>query len=410
MCCMIRISSNCICEKAYRQRREIRMKMRLSVTLALVAMILGFSPTTKRGTAGEAASLLATIKAVDREGRGNVEAGRAWQELVRLGPAVLPMVLAAFDDADATAANWLRAAVDAIAERALAAKQRLPAAELERFIAQQQHHGAARRLAYEWLARVDTTAPGRLLPGMLNDPSPELRRDAVECVIRDARQMVDRGDKAGATAAYRKALSGARDRDQVDQIAKDLKALGVEVDLAAHFGFIRQWLLLGPFDSSGGAGFQKDFPPEHGIDLAATYSGKKGTPIRWTASTTSDAYGIVDLNKAVGKHMGAAAYAFAVVISPTEQPVQVRAGSQNAIKIFLNGTQIFFREEYHHGMQMDQHVGTGKLRAGRNELLIKVCQNEQTDDWAQNWSFQVRICDPSGGTLPLAVSAEKPGS
>jgi len=32
--------------------------------------------------------------------------------------------------------------------------------------------------------------------------------------------------------------------------------------------------------------------------------------------------------------------------------------------------------------------------------LIKVCQNNQTDSWAQTWSFQARVCDATGGALP----------
>ena len=133
-----------------------------------------------------------------------------------------------------------------------------------------------------------------------------------------------------------------------------------------------------------------------------------GKAIRWIAYTTTDPYGVVDLNKALGKSMSAAAYAFVAVDSPTERPVQIRAGSQNALEIFLNGKPIFAREEYHHGMQMDQHIGAGTLRAGRNEILIKICQNEQTDDWAQNWSFQARICDSAGGRVPVTVCEEKP--
>jgi hypothetical protein len=385
------------------------MKKKPTFTLVTAAMLFSTLPAPA-GSAGADAtsSLLATIKAVGREGAGNVEAARAWQELVRLGPAALPAVLAAFDDADATVANWLRPAVDTIADRALAAKQPLPTAALEQFIAQPSHSGVARRLAYEWLARVDPTAPDRLLPGMLHDASLELRRDAIELILQDARQSLDKGDKPSATTAYRKALSGARDRDQVDRIVKELKALGVEVDPGAHFGFIRQWRLIGPFDSSGGTGFQHVFPPEKSVAEAADYSGKNAKPVRWARHTTADPYGVVDLNKALGKHMGAAAYAFAAVASPTERPVQIRAGSQNAIKIFLNGKQIFFREEYHHGMQMDQHSGAGTLRAGRNEILIKVCQNEQTDNWAQNWSFQVRVCDQTGGSVPMTVCEEKP--
>src|SRR5437763_1106018 len=81
---------------------------------------------------------------------------------------------AACDGADPAAANWLRAAVDAIAERELAAGHALPAAQLEAFVRQTNHAGMSRRLAYEWLVRADPTAADRLLPGMLQDPGAEL--------------------------------------------------------------------------------------------------------------------------------------------------------------------------------------------------------------------------------------------
>src|SRR5437870_5163929 len=82
--------------------------------------------------------------------------------------------------------------------------------------------GAARRLAYESLLRVDKTAEQRLIPGMLNDPGAELRRDAVALVLQQADKAFTAKDKPGATAAYRKALAAARDRDQVERIAKRL--------------------------------------------------------------------------------------------------------------------------------------------------------------------------------------------
>ena len=41
------------------------------------------------------------------------------------------------------------------------------------------------------------------------------------------------------------------------------------------------------------------------------------------------------------------------------------------------------------------------LRRGRNEVLPKVCQNGQKEDWAQRWSFQARLCDALGGALPF---------
>jgi hypothetical protein len=378
--------------------------------VGMVALLVAVAPArdTQPRTDDEQAALLARIRAVGREGAGNAEAGRAWKELVQLGPRALPATLAAMDGADARACNWLRAAVDAIAERALAAGQPLPADRLEEFIRQKQHAPAARRLAYEWLCRVDDKAPARLLPGMLHDPSAELRRDAVAAVLRDADARRQKNDREGARAAYRKALSGACDKDQVETIARHLKDMGETVDLASHFGFVRRWQLISPFDNTKGRGFETAYPPEKSVDLAAALEGKAGATARWISYTTSDPYGVVDLNKVLGKQKGTVAYAYAVIDSPTERPVEVRAGSPNALKIFLNGKELLGRNEYHHGNQMDQHVAAGTLKAGRNVLLLKVCQNEQSDSWAQEWRFQVRLCDAAGAAVPF--TEQTPGS
>jgi hypothetical protein len=202
-------------------------------------------------------------------------------------------------------------------------------------------------------------------------------------------------------AAYRKALGGASDEDQVREIATALGSLGVEVDVAAHYGFVRRWHLVTPFDNGGGAGYKVVYPPEKDVDLKAVYTGKGDAKARWTAFTTKDAHGKVDLNQALGKQKGTVAYAYAVIDSPAERLVEVRAGTPNAVKLFLNGKEVARREEYHHGMQLDQHIGRGILKAGRNTILVKVCQNEQTDSWAQEWVFQLRLCDVSGMAVPF---------
>jgi hypothetical protein len=366
----------------------------LAVLLALAAPS-GAAPADK-----EVSALLARIKAVRREGAGNAEAARAWKQLVAKGTPVLTAVLGAMND-DPVASNWLRTAVDAIGERALKDGKKLPKADLEKFVADTRHTSAARRLAYEWLVRADKTAPDRLLPKMLKDPSPELRRDAVARVLKEADALFDKKDEKAATAAYRKALSGACDDDQVERIARRLEALKVKVDLAAHFGMVTRWHLAAPFDNRRESGFDKAYPPEKGVDLSAAYKGKEGKEVRWQQHATKSPMGIVDLNKVLGKMKGAVAYAYAVVESPAARKVEVRAGCICAVKIFLNGKEIFAREEYHHGMRLDQYVGRGTLKKGRNELLVKVCQNEQTENWAQEWMFQLRLCDPAGAAVPF---------
>jgi hypothetical protein len=358
--------------------------------------------------AGEIDSALARIRAVGREGMGNPEAAAAWKELSRRGPDDMPAILAGMDGASPTAANWIRAAADAVAERAVADGRPLPAARLETFLKDTSHNPAARNIAYEWLTRIDASTPGRLLPGMLRDPSPELRRDAVALVMREAKGLQAAGKKQEAIAAWRKAFDGALDKDQVDNSVKALADLGVTVDVAAHFGFIRHWHLASPFPNPQGRDFNTIYPPEKGVDLAATCAGKNGAVVRWKPHTTNDAFGAVDLNKVLGKEKGTIAYAYAIVDSPREQPIEVHAGSVNAIKVFLNGKEICARDEYHHGIDIDQHIGKGVLKAGRNEVLLKVCQNEQDEAWAQAWLFQARLCDASGAAVPFHQKKDPP--
>jgi hypothetical protein len=338
---------------------------------------------------------------------GNAEATRAWQELVRLGPEALLPTLAAMDGADAIARNWLRAATDAIAEKAFAA-HRLSATDLESFVLKRKHSGAARRIAYEWLVRLDPKAPARLLPRLLDDPGAELRRDAVAVVLSGAALAGKKGDEKTAVAEYRRAFEAARDEDQVEAAAKALQSAGIKVDLTAHYGAIRHWLLATPFDNTGEKGFQTVYPPEKGVDPGAVYKGKDGAEVRWLAHTTAEVHGLVDLNVVLGKRKDTIAYAWTVIDSPREQRVQVRAGCNSAVKIFLNGRPVFHREEYHHGLSMDQHIGTGALKPGRNEILVKVCQNNQTEAWAQDWKFMLRLCDEIGGAVPFRVVTNSP--
>src|SRR5262245_15473007 len=87
------------------------------------------------------AELVARIKAVGPEGAGNPAAGAASRELAARGPEALPALLRALDDAGPVAANWLRAAIDTIAERELLAGRPLPAREFEAFLRDRSHDG-----------------------------------------------------------------------------------------------------------------------------------------------------------------------------------------------------------------------------------------------------------------------------
>jgi hypothetical protein len=68
----------------------------------------------------------------------------------------------------------------------------------------------------------------------------------------------------------------------------------------------------------------------------------------------------------------------------------------------LNGELILSNEVYHAGNQIDQYNASAKLKAGENVIVVKVCQNEQTEPWAQDWAFQLRVCDSTGKAIPEA--------
>src|SRR5262249_22896105 len=154
--------------------------------------------------------------------------------------------------------------------------------------------------------------PKRFLPKMLQDPSHEIRRDAVDLAIESANALPEK-DVDARKQAYRRALKGACDQDQIEVIVKALDKLGDKIDVVAHLGFVTSWHLVAPFDNTNGGGFAVAYPPEKGVDLADVYDGKGGEKIEWKPHVTRAGYGMVDLNAALAKFKGAVAYAHAVV-------------------------------------------------------------------------------------------------
>jgi len=69
------------------------------------------------------------------------------------------------------------------------------------------------------------------------------------------------------------------------------------------------------------------------------------------------------------------------------------------VKLWVNGELVDRRDVYHSGAEWDQYISTATLRQGRNQILVKVCQNEQTQSWARHWWFQLRVCDATGAGL-----------
>ena len=104
----------------------------------------------------------------------------------------------------------------------------------------------------------------------------------------------------------------------------------------------------------------------------------------------------------------AVAFAYAEIESPVERTADVRVSSATAIKVFVNGHAILARETYHQSFDRDAFIAPARLAKGRNTILVKVCQNDQAEAWAQNWMFQLRLTDQLGAAVPLTVTNPPP--
>jgi len=374
-------------------------------------MLLSCLTLCSSTSADNVSDAIGVLQSVEAGGKGSVAARKAVQTLVDQGgeKSLIP-ILKGFRSTDLLGANWLRNAFEEVASAHLASGKALPADVLEAFIADTRESPAARRLAYDILLKQDASIADRLIPGMLLDPSSEFRRDAVSRLLADATKQTT---PEAATPLYRKALTGAVHEDQVKTIAEALRKNGDTVNIQQHFGFVSEWKIAGPFDNKEEKGFAVAYAPEAevstpgGVNLTAEYDGQLGK-VQWQPVATDEDFGVVNIAKQIQNYKGSVMYAAATWTSPRDQNLEVRLGTPNAWKLWVNSKLVFEREEYHRGSRMDQYQVPVSLKRGANAILLKVCQNEQTQEWAQEYQFQVRICDATGsGVLPAMTTASQ---
>lgn len=301
--------------------------------------------------------------------------------------------LAAFSDATPAGGNWLRSGIERAVERA---GDSLSADALMAVVADRKQPARVRTLVFGWLKDRDPSRAAGLLDGMLDDPALDLRREAVERKLA----AVAAADEATQKAAHRECLAVARDVDQIERVAAWLSEHGEKVNVAEVLGFVRNWRVSEEFDNAKGVGFAKAYPPE------AALPARPETE-QWKPVASADKHGAIDLNAAIATKKGVLAYAVADVVMPRSGPAEVRIGSPCAVAVWVNGKPAMAHEIYHASEAIDQYVVTAEFREGTNTVMVKCCQNEQTEPWAADWKFQLRVCDPLGSPLATQPAHEK---
>jgi len=179
--------------------------------------------------------------------------------------------------------------------------------------------------------------------------------------------------------------------EEVTEIAKRLlksknktvanKAAKTLADISKSRTFVRGWLVSEVYrlKGKGGAALHRTaFPPE---------KGDKNT--EWKRLTKGVGTEIIDLEKSLGAHDHCCTYVKTTLTSPSAQPVRLALGSDDGIKVWLNGKLIHNRWATR-GVKPGQDTVKGKLDKGRNVLLLKI--TDETGDWG----FSCRLSQPNG--------------
>ncbi len=384
----------------------VRQYLRHGSLSWFVVLLLALTQASAVAADDALTEALSAVRGVGVNGQGH-EAAVAAMKVINAAPIErIPEILVGMDGANRLSTNWIRSAVISIVGRG----GDLPRSAVMDYFQDTSHSHMGRLLAFELLTDGDEELAKSMIPGFINDPSLPLRAMAVEALIEKSKSERDPIAKLG-NLAY--ALERARNVKQVQQISNLLSAQGVKINLQKQLGFLNSWYLVGSFDNRNEAGFDVAYGPEKeltAIETSASYADAMPdvvteTPASWSMRTTVSPTGVVDLNELMGKVKGATVYAYTTFNAEQDREVEIRIGTPNATKIWVNGELVMANQIYHNSNAIDKFSGKAKLKEGENQILIKVCQNEQTDSWAQDWQFQLRICDETGKAIqPVAAS------
>jgi len=152
--------------------------------------------------------------------------------------------------------------------------------------------------------------------------------------------------------------------------------------------YIRDWLILGKIPYKYNLSFDKDFLIDQGGEdkflpkNGMIYSLANKRNIKWKKYRSR--HDRINFNKIFKHSKNAVGYAFTTIDSPAEQRVILAMGSDDGIKLWLNGKLVHKKNKIRSCERDNDKVEVG-LRDGKNTILIKLTQRKR------NWCFYFRI-------------------
>jgi len=151
-------------------------------------------------------------------------------------------------------------------------------------------------------------------------------------------------------------------------------------------GFVRDWLVVGPFPAPDRKGHSLTFPPEADpLDPKKEYKAGPGV-LRWRPHTSPDDY--VDFAKLFKTEDPAVAYAVCWVRSERPRRLWLSLGSNDGIKVWVGGKVVADNPVFRSAAPGQDKV-TCELVAGWNEVRVKI------DNQGGPWGFYFDARDPA---------------
>ncbi len=152
--------------------------------------------------------------------------------------------------------------------------------------------------------------------------------------------------------------------------------------------FITEWNVIGPFDAPDMTALTTVYPPEKDLALDKASRGKNGAEVKW-ARLQAEGSGYIRLDDKIKPNENGIIYALAYVYAPAETDTYLLLGSDDGVRVWLNGEFVHSNPSYRAAVPDEDKVRV-HLREGWNSLLLKDLQG------AGGWGFFARFSDPEG--------------
>lgn len=181
----------------------------------------------------------------------------------------------------------------------------------------------------------------------------------------------------------------------------------------AGFTVQDDWIVISPFDNTDNIGFDTAYPPEMEVNFDKFYAGK-GRIVRW-GKVSEDlwddrrfdiyadlAYVHFDSFERTGIEYGwnninlrSVAYLLTYIQCPEDMTAQLRLGSIDGVKVWVNG-EFKFSGDITRGASPDQDALPVQLAKGTNTIMLKLASKTRNP-----FGFYFRITDSNGKGIPI---------